>query len=174
MDQWTDQTDRLGHREVLLQIIILILRPSRWTNNFVSRIGSSSYFVNLWGILKKISRQKKIIPAKINKYTISPIPVYDLVNTSIWLGQYQYMILSILVYVNFNNSGIRFGQYRYMIWSMPVYDFVNTGIQFHQYWYTISSILVYDFINTGIRFHQYWQRYIFKGLGRFKVENKDS
>ena len=38
----------------------------------------------------------------------------------------------------------------------------------------ILSILVYDFAITGIRYCQYWRRYIFKDLGRFVVEIKDS
>ena len=94
--------------------------------NFVRGKGSSSNYVNLWGICKEISWTKKIIPAKIDQHKISPILVGDLVNTGWQIGQYRLAIWPIPV-GDFVNTGWRIGQYRLANWPIPVGDFANTG-----------------------------------------------
>ena len=107
-------TDRLGHREVSLPIINLwkIPRASGWCSQDIQRRDYEFCLKDRVFILYcksvKIFLDQKIIAAEINQYTILPIPVYDLVNTS-----------------------IRFGQYRYSFWPIPAKVYFQ---RFRQVW----------------------------------------
>ena len=94
----------------------------------------------------------------------------NLANISWRFGQYRLAIWSIPVCV-LANTRWRFGQYRLVLWPIRVGDFANTGWGFGQNRLVLWPILVGDLTNTGWR---YRRRYIFQGLGRFKVEIGDS